>query len=126
MTMRTTAIRLNSVPSLLALALCAALGEGPASAQAPPTAATPQAPSPPASVPSGGNCKPGEIAPRGRGMTTAQAGPSLGDRLAKSDGILCPPPNVDPEIRAPTPEAGNTPVIPPPGGPGGNPSLRPK
>jgi hypothetical protein len=32
------------------------------------------------------------------------------------------PPGVDPEIRAPTPDAGNTPVIPPPGSPGGDPT----
>jgi hypothetical protein len=29
-------------------------------------------------------------------------------------------------MRAPTPEGGNTPVIPPPGSPGGDPSIRPK
>ena len=57
--------------------------------------------------------------------TTGQAEP-LGDKLARSDGVLCPPSGVDPEIRAPTPDAGNTPVIPPPGSPGGNPTIRPK
>ena len=45
----------------------------------------------------------------------------LGDKLARSDGVLCPPAGVDPEMRAPTPEGGNTPVIPPPGSPGGDP-----
>jgi hypothetical protein len=45
---------------------------------------------------------------------------------ASADGVLCPPPGVDPQIRAPTPNAGNTPVIPPPGSPGGNPDIRPK
>jgi hypothetical protein len=50
----------------------------------------------------------------------------LGDKLARSDGVLCPPAGVDPEIRAPTPETGNTPVIPPPGSPGGDPTVRPK
>ena len=33
---------------------------------------------------------------------------------------------VDPEIRAPTPDVGRTPVIPPPGSPGGDQSVRPK
>src|SRR6267378_101394 len=51
---------------------------------------------------------------------------ALGDKLARSDGVLCPPAGVDPEIRAPTPETGNTPVIPPPGSPGGDPTVRPK
>jgi hypothetical protein len=60
------------------------------------------------------------------GTTTGQAAEPLGDKLAKSDGVLCPPAGVDPEIRAPTPDAGNTPVIPPPGSPGGNPNVRPK
>jgi hypothetical protein len=40
--------------------------------------------------------------------------------------VLCPPAGVDPEIRAPTPQGGNMPVIPPPGSPGGDPSIRPK
>jgi hypothetical protein len=40
--------------------------------------------------------------------------------------VLCPPPGVDPEMHAPTPNVGNTPVMPPPGSPGGDPSVRPK
>ncbi|MEA2986688.1 MAG: hypothetical protein QOD94_2942 [Alphaproteobacteria bacterium] len=51
---------------------------------------------------------------------------NLSQRLAQSDGVICPPPAVDPEIRLPTPDAGRTPVIPPPGSPGGDPSIRPK
>ncbi len=50
----------------------------------------------------------------------------LGDKLARSDGVLCPPSNVDPAMRAPAPETGKMPVIPPPGSPGGDPSVRPK
>jgi hypothetical protein len=77
------------------------------------------------------NCAPmkpdpqrGIIVPEG--TTTGQASEPLGDRLARSDGVLCPPSGVDPEIRAPTPDVGNMPVIPPPGSPGGDPNLRPK
>ena len=52
---------------------------------------------------------------------------NLSSRLAQSDGVICPPPAVDSEIRLPTPETGsNMPVIPPPGSPGGDPSVRPK
>jgi hypothetical protein len=29
-------------------------------------------------------------------------------------------------MKAPTPDAGKTPVIPPPGGPGGDPKVQPK
>lgn len=50
-----------------------------------------------------------------------------GDRLARTDGVLCPPPELDPDIRAPAPRnGGNMPVIPPPGSPGGDPAIRPK
>ena len=100
---------------------------GSAGAQAPPL--TPAAQAAPPGSPN--NCAPmqpvptrGTIAPEG--STTGQSAEPLGDRLAKSDGVLCPPAGVDPEMRAPTPDAGNTPVIPPPGSPGGDPSVRPK
>jgi len=69
------------------------------------------------------------VAPEGstpEGSTTGQAGEQLGDKLAKSNGVLCPPAGVDPEMRAPTPDTGNTPVIPPPGSPGGDQNVRPK
>jgi hypothetical protein len=99
-----------------------------AAAQAPPTATTPLKPTATASV---DDCAPmvKPTLPRpntGPGTTTGQATELLGDKLAKSDGVLCPPLGVDPEISAPTPDVGNTPVIPPPGSPGGNPNLRPK
>jgi hypothetical protein len=102
---------------------------GVAVAQAPPAPATPPAQTaPPARAT---NCAPmqqaphpGTVAPEG--TTTGQRAEPLGDRLARSDGVLCPPAGVDPEIRAPTPDTGNTPVIPPPGSPGGDPTIRPK
>ena len=56
----------------------------------------------------------------------APAPDNLSSRLAQSDGVICPPPAVDPQMKLPTPEAGNMPVIPPPGSPGGDPSIRPK
>ncbi|HEY0329410.1 MAG TPA: hypothetical protein VGC77_09950 [Rhodopseudomonas sp.] len=100
-------------------------------AQAPPAAAPAQV-APAASQPSGsGNCAPSRTAPEQGSITTpdattGQGREPLGDKLARSDGVLCPPAGVDPEIRAPTPQVGNTPVIPPPGSPGGDPSVRPK
>ena len=51
---------------------------------------------------------------------------NLSDKLAASNGVICPPGQVDPEIRAPTPPGGAMPVIPPPGSPGGDPSVTPK
>jgi hypothetical protein len=104
---------------------------GAASAQAPPTPATPPAQTAPPAPAQVTDCSPMRpIPPRGtvapEGSTTGQRAEPLGDKLARSDGVLCPPTGVDPEIRAPTPDTGNTPVIPPPGSPGGDPSLRPK
>jgi hypothetical protein len=98
-------------------------------AQAPPTATTPpaQTGTPPARV---NNCTPTQSTPQGniapQGTTTGQRAEPLGDKLARSDGVLCPPAGVDPEMHAPTPDAGNTPVIRPPGSPGGDPTIRPK
>ena len=51
---------------------------------------------------------------------------SLSEQLARSDGVLCPPPGIDSDIRASTPQGGRMPVIAPPGSPGGDPSIRPK
>ncbi len=86
------------------------------------------------------SCEPGAIArvdpsirPRGSGdpgknepsTTGSGQNENLSDRLARSDGVFCPP-NVDPEMSSPPPGGGRTPVIPPPGSPGGDPNLRPK
>jgi hypothetical protein len=99
-------------------------------AQAPPSPTTPPAQTAPRSPDRAAGCAPtestrqGNVAPKG--ITTGQSREPLGDQLAKSDGVLCPPAGVDPQMRAPTPDTGNTPVIPPPGSPGGDPGVRPK
>jgi hypothetical protein len=113
----------------LSLVIMAASGS--AFAQAPPTPVTPPAQTaPPSPVRGSNNCAPTESTPQGsiapQGTTAAQRAEPLGDKLARSDGVLCPPAGVDPAIRAPTPDTGNTPVIPPPGSPGGDPTIRPK
>ena len=48
--------------------------------------------------------------------------------VAASCGVIKPPTGMDPEItvRPPVPNPGTTPVIRPPGSPGGNPTLDPK
>ena len=51
---------------------------------------------------------------------------TLSDQLADSKGIICPPSGVDPEMRQKPQEGGTMKVIPPPGSPGGNPSVQPK
>jgi hypothetical protein len=40
-------------------------------------------------------------------------GANPGEKLARTDGVLCPPPDIDPNIHAPAPGGGRTPVIPP-------------
>ena len=50
---------------------------------------------------------------------------TLSEKLDQGSGVICPP-DVDPAIKAPTPDAGKTPVIPPPGSPGGDPKVQPK
>ena len=56
----------------------------------------------------------------------AKKNENLSDHLASSGGVICPPPAVDPAIKAPTPETGNMPVIKPPGSSGGDQSVQPK
>ena len=103
-----------------------------ASAQAPPGPLTPPARTAPPSPDRAANCAPVQSSPRSgttapEGTTTGQRAEPLGDKLARSDGVVCPPPGVDPEMHAPTPDTGSkTPVIPPPGSPGGDPTIRPK
>ena len=119
--------RMRIKPAIAALALIALPAA--AFAQAPPTPATPAQQTSPPAPDRAVNCAPMRETPRAGtldGQTTGQAREPLGDKLARSDGVLCPPAGVDPEIRAPTPDAGKTPVIPPPGSPGGDPTIRPK
>jgi hypothetical protein len=102
-----------------------------AAGQAPPAGKPPAEIAPPAAAAGSKDCAPMQSAPRQdsiapEGGTTGQSREPLGDKLAKSDGVLCPPSEVDPQIRVPTPDTGNTPVIPPPGSPGGDPTVRPK
>lgn len=104
---------------------CVLMVAAPALAQAPP-----KSPST-AVTPSQTGCPPGAatVHPPGTtppGATTGQTQEPLGDKLARSDGVLCPPTGVDPEIRAPTPDTGTMRVIPPPGSPGGDQNLQPK
>jgi hypothetical protein len=114
--MRTTA---NIILASLVIA-----GTSAAIAQSPPAPATPP------STQRAADCAPQDRPNRATapdGTTTGQSREPLGDRLAKSDGVLCPPSGVDPEMHAPAPSTdGSMPVIPPPGSPGGDPTVRPK
>jgi hypothetical protein len=50
------------------------------------------------------------------------------DKLNQSGGVIVPNQNVDPKMQVTPPDPGptSTPVIPPPGSPGGNPNVVPK
>jgi hypothetical protein len=50
---------------------------------------------------------------------------TLSKKLEQTDGVICPP-DIDPDIKAPTPQGGRMHIIPPPGSPGGDPTVRPK
>jgi hypothetical protein len=51
---------------------------------------------------------------------------TLSDHLSQSKGVICPPAGIDPAISVQPTGGGRTPVIPPPGTPGGDPSIQPK
>jgi hypothetical protein len=113
------------------LAAAAILAAATAAAQAPPTPHTPD--QPPANQPDQRACAqprlpvaPSQKEPGSDTRSSTGEAPHLSDQLAKSEGVICPPSGVDPEIRAPTPDVGRMPVIPPPGSPGGDPNVRPK
>ncbi len=74
------------------------------------------APSAPAAPPS---------AAPGEGSSNAPG--SLSGALSRSQGVIQPPPTGDSGVvPTPNPGAASTPVIPPPGTPGGNPQVQPK
>jgi len=112
-----------------ALGICIVLLSPVALAQSPPTSSQPTAPkadqaqaaacahaNTQATVGQGGDVK----------VPTPEGKP-LGEKLAQSNGVICPPDQVDPQIHAPTPQRGTMPVIPPPGTPGSpNQSVQPK
>jgi hypothetical protein len=56
------------------------------------------------------------------------SGNSMSDRLSKSEGVIRPKRDVDPEMKQETPPSGpnSMPVIPPPGTPGGDQNVKPK
>lgn len=116
--------------TLVRLAFASGIAMAPALAlaQAPPAPAAPIAPKteqldPKACAPSDTQSTVGQ---GGDLQMQQKSGPNLSDKLARSDGVICPPGRVDSEIRAPTPPGGAMPVIPPPGSPGGDQSVKPK
>jgi hypothetical protein len=62
--------------------------------------------------------------------STGAVGPdsTLSEKLEATDGVIRPPSDISPDMRvpAPVPNPGTTPVIPPPGSPGGNQGVVPR
>jgi hypothetical protein len=108
----------STILAFAMLALCGSTASLSAQ-ERPPAAVDPKACAP------GERLQRGDLAQPGAPGKPETTGESLSDKLARTDGVLCPP-NVDPGIKAPTPEVGRKPVIPPPGSPGGDPSVQPK
>ena len=78
---------------------------------------------PGAQPPAGQDC-----APTDRDAPTVGSGDrrELGDKLADSKGVICPPPSGDRDMQVTPPAGGALKVIPPPGSPGGDQSVQPK
>jgi hypothetical protein len=98
-------------------------------AQAPPASKSPSAGT--SGPPQSRNCAnptpPAASGKRGDADVAKPDGSNLSQKLAQSNGVLCPPKEVDPGMRAPTPPVGRMPVIKPPGTPGSpDQSVQPK
>jgi hypothetical protein len=109
----------------LATLIAPALAQAPPSVTSPPASADATVRDPKACAPSQ-QVNPSQPPSGTTGQSPSGSSQNLGDKLAQTDGVLCPPAGIDPEIHAPTPDTGRMPVIPPPGSPGGDPTLRPK
>ena len=103
------------------------LGTAPAWGQASTPAPTPA--QPPAA---GGSAAPPErIGPpitggQGSGQGPAAPGGSLSQQLQQGQGVIQPPPGIDPQMGKKPPAAGAPAVIPPPGTPQNQPDVRPQ
>jgi len=77
---------------------------------------------------SAGGDKPDQNAPQHfDSQSGKQDGQSLSQRLERSNGVIRPPEHVDPEMHQPPPPSSDRmPVVPPPGSPGGDQSVKPK
>ncbi len=115
-------IRLLGLTALAAVILSPTLCD----AQAPPPNKAPVAPKSDRLDPRACADHQDTVGQGGTNSAPRQDDKQLSERLARSDGVICPPDQVDPEINQPTPQGGPMPVIPPPGAPGGDQSVRPK
>jgi hypothetical protein len=60
-------------------------------------------------------------------LTAPPSSGTTSSDLARSGGVISPPADVDPQMkRTPSHSADPMPIVPPPGTPGGDPSVKPK
>ena len=112
--------------ALLALLLTMApLAEAAAQLRPDPTQRPEQAPETAADNPSA--APPEKIAPPDARASSGSSG-TLGDELSRSHGTITPPAGIDPGMTKQAPDAGprSTPVLPPPGSAGDDPTVIPK
>ena len=64
-------------------------------------------------------------APDPKGCTPQEKSNQTLQRSDQAAGVMCPP-DVDPAMKAPTPQTGDSSIIPPPGNPGSNTNVQPK
>ena len=89
-----------------------------------PEAHTQSQPAPLLSAPGPKLCPPDVVKPP---LGLNDANRPLSEQLAESKGVICPPAVIDPGFAAKPPITNDrTPVIPPPGSPGGDPTVVPK
>jgi hypothetical protein len=107
---------------MAAVALGAAVTAGPVRSQTPRDETPQLAPQQPPNQ----STRPDDATGPQQGTSAAPSG-SLSDELSRSGGVVQPPATGDQGV-VPPPKAGpqSTPVIPPPGTPGGNQAIQPK
>jgi hypothetical protein len=67
-----------------------------------------------------------QTVPEAASPESGGSGEPLSDKLHRQDGVIRPPAGIDPEMTQKPPAVGKTPIIPPPGTPGGEQSVDPK
>jgi hypothetical protein len=60
-----------------------------------------------------------------KGCTPQERSNEALQKSGQTAGVMCPP-DVDPAMKAPTPQTGDSSIIPPPGNPGSNTNVQPK
>ncbi|MFL6800116.1 MAG: hypothetical protein ACJ8F3_22240 [Xanthobacteraceae bacterium] len=77
-------------------------------------------------TPSQQGCLPSATNKNENGATVGTADRrELSDKLAQANGVICPPETAD-NLRVKPPATGALKVVPPPGSPGGDPTVQPK